>query len=291
MYPPYPQTGLTILTYRLSHLVRDLTKVGILLSAFESACQPLHYYALDLGLPNLRRTLSLLPEYTHVTVHGLYGTFDDGLRWISTLGSADSNHIDISSPPPQKLLLSLGATLGNISRDGCADFLSRFASTLDEKDLMLVSLDGTQDPALISNAYNDSEDINRAFNSNALDHANMVLGGEIFKDGEWETVGTWNKQQGRHEWGYRFRGGDNQNDWKWDGLRVKKGEKILGILSWNYDERQCGELWGQSGMRCIRRIGVEGRGEKGPKHCECCIISLFYWGQLSVAADVLGSSC
>ena len=275
---------------RLSYLVRDLTKVGLLLSAFESACQPLHYYALDLGLPNLRRTLSLLPKYTHVTVHGLYGTFDDGLRWIPTLGSTDLKSSDVLSPLPQKLLLSLGATLGNISRDGCAEFLSRFASTLDETDLMLVSLDGTQDPGLISNAYNDSEGINRAFNANALDHANVILGGELFRDGEWDTVGMWNKEHGRHEWGYKFRGGDNQNDWEWEGLRVKKGETILGILSWNYDVRECEELWETSGMRCLTRMGVDGRGEKGPKHCESCISIIFYRGRPIVAANVFGSS-
>ncbi|KAL9579165.1 MAG: hypothetical protein Q9212_005268 [Teloschistes hypoglaucus] len=196
----------------------DLTKVQILLAAFEYAGQPVSYYALDLGLPNLLRTLSLLPSYTYVTAKGLHGTFDDGLRWLSTLHSAHqkpgTTNTATAIPSPQKLLLSLGATLGNVTRSECAGFVSRFAAVLRKSDMMLVSLDGTKDAAAVSNAYNDTQGINKAFNANAIDHANEILGTEVFRGEEWDTVGRWNAELGRHEWGYVFLGSSRGRDAK-----------------------------------------------------------------------------
>ncbi|KAI4252066.1 MAG: hypothetical protein LQ352_004489 [Teloschistes flavicans] len=282
------ETGATIIELGSG----DLTKVQILLSAFESAGKPVFYYALDLGLPNLLRTLSLLPAYTYVSAKGLHGTFDDGLHWLSTIRPA---HLGDSR---QKLLLSLGATLGNVSRAECAGFVSRFASVLQKTDMMLVSLDGTKDAAAVSNAYNDREGINQAFNANALDHANAILGAEVFKGGEWDTIGRWNAELGRHEWGYVFLGrhhhdatgetGAVGDDWEWEGMRVKKGERVLGILSWNYDAGECKELWGRSGVKCLEGFGVEGKEAdmEGPKHCKLLRTFAFLLHGGCVSADL-----
>ncbi|KAL9583867.1 MAG: hypothetical protein Q9203_004899 [Teloschistes exilis] len=263
----------------------DLTKVQILLSAFESAGQPVSYYAFDLGLPNLLRTLSLLPSYTYVTAKGVHGTFDDGLRWLSTLNSAPPKKGTTDNaaaiPSPQKLLLSLGATLGNVFRSECAGFVSRFAAVLRKTDMMLLSLDGTKDAAAVSNAYNDTESIDKAFNAHAIDHANSILGAEVFRGKEWDTVGRWNKELGRHEWGYVFLGSrarardrdakvDGEDWWEWEGMRVEKGERVLGILSWIYGVEECEELWRKSGVKCLKRFGVadEGREGKGKVRAE-----------------------
>lgn len=148
--------------------------------------------------------------------------------------------------------------------------------------MMLVSLDGTKDAAAVSNAYNDTEGINKAFNANAIDHANSILGAEVFKGEEWDTVGRWNKELGRHEWGYVFLGSSRAHDrdvkvegedwWEWEGMRVKKGERVLGILSWNYGVGECEELWRKSGVKCLKRFGVaegrEGKGKVGAEHCK-----------------------
>ena len=59
-----------------------MRKVSILLQALEAAGKDIDYYALDLSLKELRRTLEQVPSLTHVRCHGLHGTYDDGLDWL-----------------------------------------------------------------------------------------------------------------------------------------------------------------------------------------------------------------
>lgn len=58
----------------------NLRKVKILLQALDNINKPVDYYALDLSLPELQRTLNLVSPgiYTHVRCHGLLGLYDDG---------------------------------------------------------------------------------------------------------------------------------------------------------------------------------------------------------------------
>ncbi|KAI4203284.1 MAG: hypothetical protein LQ350_001981 [Teloschistes chrysophthalmus] len=130
-------------------------------------------------------------EQLHLRGHqAVHGTFDDGLRWLFTLNLAHQKKGTTNNaaaiPSPQKLLLSLGATLGNVTRSERAGYVSRFAAVLRERDMMLVSLDGTKDAAAVSNAYNDTYGISKAFNANAINHANSILGAEVFKGEEWD---------------------------------------------------------------------------------------------------------
>lgn len=50
--------------------------------ALEAAGKDVDYYALDLSLRELRRTLEQVPSFEHVRCHGLHGTYDDGLAWL-----------------------------------------------------------------------------------------------------------------------------------------------------------------------------------------------------------------
>ncbi|RAL65599.1 hypothetical protein DID88_005271 [Monilinia fructigena] len=61
----------------------NLRKVSILLRALDAAGKTVdYYYALDLSLRELERTLEQVPEFKHVKCHGLHGTYDDGLAWL-----------------------------------------------------------------------------------------------------------------------------------------------------------------------------------------------------------------
>ena len=266
----------SILILRLFYLIRNFIKVEILLSIFEFACQFFHYYVLDFDLLNLRRTLFLFFKYNHVTVHDFYDIFDDNLRWISIFESTELKNTDVFSFISQKLFLFLDVIFDNIFRDRCAEFLFRFASILNKRNLMLVFLDETQNFALISNAYNDNENINRAFNANAFDYANVILNEEFFKNDEWNTVEIWNKEQKRHKWNYKFRNENTQNDWKWKDVRMKKKKTILKILNWNYDVKKCENLWETNEMRCLTRMKIDEKKDKKSKHCECYIFILYF---------------
>lgn len=68
----------------------------------DAAGKDIDYYALDLSLNELRRTLADVPPFRNVRCHGLYGTYDDGLAWLKSSG--------IASRP--KCIMSLGSSIG-----------------------------------------------------------------------------------------------------------------------------------------------------------------------------------
>ena len=80
----------------------NLRKVSILLQALEAVGKEIDYYALDLSVKELKRTLEQVPTFRHVKCHGLYGTYDDGLDWLKM--------------PQNKLrpkcVMSLGSSIG-----------------------------------------------------------------------------------------------------------------------------------------------------------------------------------
>lgn len=63
-------------------LSSNLRKVSILLQALDRLGKEIDYYALDLSLKELRRTLEQVPPFGHVRCHGLHGTYDDALEWL-----------------------------------------------------------------------------------------------------------------------------------------------------------------------------------------------------------------
>lgn len=72
------------------------------MQALEKAGKDVDYYALDLSLKELERTLAQLPSYNHVRAHGLLGTYDDGREWLK----------NPSNSSRQKCILSLGSSIG-----------------------------------------------------------------------------------------------------------------------------------------------------------------------------------
>ena len=63
-----------------------MKKIKILLDALEKAEKNVDYYALDLDLKELERTLAAVPldMYQHVRCSGLHGTYDDGVEWLKS---------------------------------------------------------------------------------------------------------------------------------------------------------------------------------------------------------------
>jgi uncharacterized SAM-dependent methyltransferase len=76
--------------------------VSILLRALEAAGKEVDYYALDLSLSELKRTLEQVPSFEYVKCHGLHGTYDDGLDWLK---SADHSTRTM-------VVMSLGSSIG-----------------------------------------------------------------------------------------------------------------------------------------------------------------------------------
>ena len=129
--------------------------------------------------------------FKHVNCHGLLGTYEDGLEWLK-------------SPKTSKkptCIMSLGSSIGNLSRQEAAEFLKSFALILDStrKDFMIISIDGCLDARKVYQAYNDRNGLTHLFYRNALTHANKLLGKEAFKQDDWNVVGEYDTTAGRHQ--------------------------------------------------------------------------------------------
>jgi L-histidine Nalpha-methyltransferase / hercynylcysteine S-oxide synthase len=231
---------------------RNLRKIEILLRAFEEAEKPIEYFALDLSLPELHRTLSAIPTgaYHHVRCAGLHGTYDDGLAWLKRTKTAAT----------ATAVLSLGSSVGNFSRNDAAKFLHQFSQVLGPQDSLVIGLDSCQNAQQIFQAYNDSKGVTEAFYRNGLTHANRLLGYEGFKQREWAVVGRYKKKLGCHEAHYAPLLDVNIN-----GIVIAKGSEIQFETSFKYNSKQRADLWQASGLIHQAALGNK-KGDYSKSH-------------------------
>ena len=213
----------------------NLRKVIILLNAIERTGKRVHYYALDLSISELRRTLSAIPEGTfkHVRCYGLHGTYDDGLEWLKLKENA-------SKP---KCVMWLGSSIGNFNRDEAANFLKRVALSLRASDTMLIGVDGCQDARKIYHAYNDREGKTHEFILNGLTHANKLLGKKMFHLEDWEVIGEYDEIVGRHQ-AFVV----PKKDLQFDNIYFAAGERIRIEESYKYSALEVERLWENAGF-------------------------------------------
>ncbi|KAI5843053.1 C-type lectin protein [Morchella snyderi] len=221
----------------------NLRKVNILLHALDRLGKKITYYALDLDRSELVRTLQLIPAGTFKNVRcvGLHGTYDDGKAWLKSAATANDK---------SRCILWLGSSAGNFNLSGVSEFLKEWAADalrVGKPDCMLVGLDGCKVAEKVKLAYNDPKGVSREFTLNGLWHANSVMEKEYFVRGEWEFVGEWNAEEGRHQAYYEALK-DITFDGALAGVTVKKGEKINVEYSYKFDESESHLLWEHAGL-------------------------------------------
>ncbi|CAN9352168.1 unnamed protein product [Alternaria alternata] len=208
----------------------NLRKVNILLQAVDRLGKDVEYYAVDLSLPELERTFGEIPTdgYKHVKCFGLYGTYDDALEWLKTP--------EVEEKP--KTILWLGSSLGNFKRHEVPPFLAGFGAVLQTGDTMLIGIDSCKDPERVYHAYNDCNGVTHKFILNGLKHANAIMGEKAFDIQNWEAIGEYDSQAGRH---HAFVA--PLKDTVVDGVPIKRGEKIRIEESYKYSREEAKELW------------------------------------------------
>ncbi|KAG0268613.1 hypothetical protein DFQ27_006251 [Actinomortierella ambigua] len=172
----------------------SLRKTVLLLNALEKKRKNIRYYALDLMVDELTKSLKSLGRFTNVTTAGLWGTYDEGLKFLDSF----PNEIP-------KTILWLGSSVGNLHRDEARDFLTSYHGMLNVGDTFLVGVDRRNDPKEITVAYNDSKGVTREFVMNGLDHINVILGQSFIDRANFEYFARYNEVAGRHEAYYRVR--------------------------------------------------------------------------------------
>lgn len=214
----------------------NLRKVNLLLQAFEKAGKKIDYYALDLSLDELERTIAQLPDFRHVTCHGLWGTYDDGQVWLE--GKRDR----------VKCILHLGSSIGNFDRKGAAEFLAGFGRVMSGADMIYIGVDTCMEPDKVYHAYNDSQGVTHQFILNGLTHANTLFPTPVFDPADWRVIG---------EYVYDQDGGRHQaflapvRDVTVLGQKIKAFERVKIEESYKYSVPGTRNLWQNSGLKQV----------------------------------------
>ncbi|KAG6244602.1 hypothetical protein E4U23_006112 [Claviceps purpurea] len=234
----------------------NLEKITYLLEALEAQEKDVLYFALDVSAPQLAATLKEIPSsnFRHVRFAGLYGTFEDGLRWINeTPEIRDLPHC----------VLLLGLTIGNFSRQNAAAFLQNIANhaltgASKNKSSILLSLDSCKVPTKVTRAYTSDGVV--PFALQALTYARTLLCDRVddgidkkalscnLRSDDWHYLSEWNFALGRHEASLIPRFGDVCLGSMLQDVVVKKDEKVRFACSYKYDVKERQKLFLDSGV-------------------------------------------
>jgi dimethylhistidine N-methyltransferase len=156
----------------------DGAKTKVLLRHFLESGRDFRYRPIDISGSALEGlAASWRAELPQLEVAPLQGDYFRVLHELRGQGGAP------------KLVLFLGANIGNYDLPHARQFLAAIAAELAPGDLLLIGFDLKKDPALILDAYNDPAGITAAFNLNLLARINRELGGafvlEQFR--HWQT--------------------------------------------------------------------------------------------------------
>ncbi|KAI1391802.1 histidine-specific methyltransferase [Hypoxylon trugodes] len=224
-----------------------LRKVNILLQALEALGKKVDYYALDLDPKELVRALQELnpSRFRHVHCHGLLGAYEDGMAWLGR----DTN------VTRSKCVLSLGSTMGSFTRADASKFLEKWAKVLRQKGnnmneqpdaKMIIGLDGCKDEKRVLAAYNDPGGINKEFILNVLKNANSQLEYEALSHEDWSVKGEWDADGGKHvQYLTPIR------EISFEGVHLRKGERVLVAYSHKYDDKDKSQLWERSQLKNV----------------------------------------
>lgn len=142
----------------------DATKSVYLLQEMIKAGTDFTYYPVDISGSIISELENKLPQtLPGLQVKGLHGEYMRMLNQASAL--SDKN----------KLVLFMGANIGNFDPRQALNFCRQLRRQLKEGDLLMIGFDLKKHPAVILDAYNDSQGITRAFNLNLLHRINREL--------------------------------------------------------------------------------------------------------------------
>jgi dimethylhistidine N-methyltransferase len=143
----------------------DGYKTRVLLRYFMEQSVDFEYQPVDIS-PNVLLDLEqrLREELPELKVHSLPGDYFKVLHEVK--------ETDATS----KVVLFLGANIGNYPQERAAAFLRHLQDELNTGDKLLIGFDLKKDPDVILSAYNDPAGITAAFNLNLLERMNRELG-------------------------------------------------------------------------------------------------------------------
>ena len=203
------------------------------------------YYPIDISQEAINQLINKVKnDLPSLTVKPLVGDYFKELH-------------DIPSSKAKKVVLFLGANIGNYRYPKAVELLKLINENLDHGDMLLVGIDLKKSPNLVANAYNDAQGITKAFNLNLLSRINSELGGEINID-KFDFYSHYNPQNGDIE---SFLVSLEKQDVFLEACdktyHFAKNELIFTELSKKYDNEEIEELAADAGFRCVAQFQDE----------------------------------
>ena len=148
----------------------DGLKTEILLKDFLLNKAEFTYYPVDISANALELLRERLTEsLPDLKISPQNKTYEEALAELR--GSSE-----------KKVILFLGANIGNFTVAEAAQFLRKLALPLQKKDQLLIGFDQKKDPRVIRDAYDDARGVTSEFNLNILRRLNRELGADFNTD-------------------------------------------------------------------------------------------------------------
>ncbi len=164
----------------------DGHKSELIINGFIKAKRNVNFYPIDISEKAMQLLGENLAVNENLNIHGVVADYSHGLHHIREI----SNN--------KKLVLFLGSNIGNFNKTQTDQFLSMLSNTLDKHDYVIMGFDLKKDPAILNQAYNDSDGLTKAFNLNLLTRINHELGGN-FDVAQFKHYGFYNPYRGTME--------------------------------------------------------------------------------------------
>ena len=227
-------------TFKLIELgAGDGLKTEILLRHFMGEGIDFTYLPIDIS----SHALDALSQRLNTTLPGLR---------IQPLKKSYSEALKhMRSYDEKKIILFMGANIGNFTLHEACAFLSKLVIPLTAKDLLLIGFDLKKDPRIIQEAYDDPRGLTREFNLNILTRLNRELGADFpaaefshFPYYDPETGTTKSFLMSMKDQAIRFSALDRT-------IRFDQWETIQTEVSQKYDVRMIEKLLALSGLRIV----------------------------------------
>jgi L-histidine N-alpha-methyltransferase len=142
----------------------DATKSTFLLKELVGRKAMDTFFPIDISDNIIRLLAETIPvSIPGINIHGLNGEYFDMLSRAATLTKN------------KKLVLFLGANIGNFRHDATPAFCKKLRSLLSKDDVVIIGFDLKKNPKKILAGYNDSSGFTREFNLNLLRRINREL--------------------------------------------------------------------------------------------------------------------
>jgi dimethylhistidine N-methyltransferase len=153
-------------------------------------------------------------------------------------------------PADRRLFFFPGSSIGNYTPAEAARFLAGLREQCGAEGGLLIGVDLVKPKEIIDAAYDDTLGVTAAFNLNALNHVNAVLGSDFDVRG-WRHCAFYDPGQSRAEMHVETRL-DVEVRWPGGMRRFEAGERIHTESSYKYRIEDFRSMLQRAGFRTVR---------------------------------------